>query len=466
MNARRPNQQLRLPFTQAEPGEARDAPLRQGVEAFVTPSASESPAPSAASLMETICSVRNLAEAMRRVIANKGAPGVDGMTVHDLAGHWRRHWPEIVRQLVSGTYRPVPVKRTEIPKPDGGVRKLGIPTVVDRMIQQAVLQVLQPIWEPTFSQHSYGFRPGRSAHQAVTQAKAYIAEGRSWVVDIDLEKFFDRVNHDKLMRALYGRIADERVLKLIRAYLNAGVMENGLVTPREEGTPQGGPLSPLLSNIVLDELDKELARRGHTFVRYADDCNIYVRSEAAGQRVMKSLTDFITRKLKLKVNRDKSAVDQPSRRKFLGFTFSQKKATVLISGRSLRRFRERIRELTRRGTQALRTIECLNTDLHGWVGYFGHAGDYWTLRDLDSWIRRRLRSLSWRAWRTPRKRFREMTRRGVTRSDAIRMVRYKQSPWRASNMPALKAALPNSLWHDRLYLLSLLTRWRQMRAQS
>jgi len=414
--------------------------------------------------MEALCSPQNMSEAMRRVIANKGAPGVDGLTVRELADHWKRHGPTIVSQLLSGTYQPVPVQRVEIPKPDGGVRKLGIPTVVDRMIQQALLHVLQPIWEPTFSEHSYGFRPGRSAQQAVAQAQAYIAAGRPWLVDIDLEKFFDRVNHDKLMRTLYGRIADGRVLKLIRAYLNAGVMEDGLVTPSAEGTPQGGPLSPLLSNIVLDELDQELERRGHAFVRYADDCNIYVRSAAAGERVMKSISDFITRKLKLKVNRDKSAVDKPSQRKFLGFTFSEKKATVLVSGKSVKRFKDRIRELTRRGVQALRMIADLNTYLRGWVGYFGHAEDYWTLRDLDSWIRRRLRSLSWRAWRTPRKRFRELTHRGVSAYDAILLVRYRRNPWRASRMPALNVALPNRLWHERLRLLSLLDLWRQMRA--
>ncbi len=465
MNARRPNQQLWLPFMRPEPGEAR-APSQQGVEAFVTSSGNESPVSSATGLMEVICNPRNMSEAIRRVIANKGAPGVDGMTVHELEDHWRQHGPGIRSQLTSGTYRPAPVKRVEIPKPDGGVRKLGIPTVVDRVIQQAVLQVLQPIWEPTFSEHSYGFRPGRSAHQAVARAKAYIAEGRCWVVDIDLEKFFDRVNHDRLMRTLYGRIADERVRKLIRAYLNAGVLEDGLVKPSEEGTPQGGPLSPLLSNIVLDELDKELERRGHAFVRYADDCNIYVRSASAGRRVMESISDFISRKLKLKVNRDKSAVDKPSRRKFLGFTFSAKKATVLVSAKAHERFKDHIRDLTHRGTQATRMIEKLNTYLRGWVGYFGHAEDYWTLRDLDSWIRRRLRSLSWRAWRTPRKRFRELTRRGVTRYDAIRMVRYKQNPWRASKTLALSTALPTRLWHEHLGLLSLQSEWQQMRTES
>ncbi len=465
MDAKRPNSQLWLPFTCAGQGETRDS-SRQGVEASVTPSEHESPAPSVRGLMEATCNTQNMSEAIRRVIANKGAAGVDGMTVHELEHHWQRHGPGILSQLLSGTYQPAPVKRVEIPKPDGGKRKLGIPTVVDRVIQQAILQVLQPHWEPTFSEHSYGFRPGRSAHQAVTRAKTYIAEGRSWVVDIDLEKFFDRVNHDKLMRTLYGRIADKRVLKLIRAYLNAGVMEDGLVTPSEEGTPQGGPLSPLLSNIVLDELDQELERRGHAFVRYADDCNIYVRSATAGQRVMKSVSDFITRKLKLKVHRDKSAVDKPSRRKFLGFTFSEKKATVRVSGKAYQRFNDRIRERTRRGIQALRMIENLNTYLRGWVGYFGHAEDYWTFRDLDSWIRRRLRSLSWRAWRTPRKRFRELTRRGVTPSDALFAIRYWRSPWRASAKPALHIALPNRLWHDDLRLFSLLNAWTQMRAQS
>lgn len=465
MDARRPNEQPWLPFTREESGEAR-APSRQGVEASITSCDHESPATSVMGLMEAICSTSNVSEAMRRVIANRGAPGVDGMSVHGLEDHWRQHGPEVASQLLSGTYRPAPVKRVEIPKPDGGVRKLGIPTVVDRVIQQAVLQQLQPIWEPTFSEYSYGFRPGRSAHQAVTRAKAYIAEGRSWVVDIDLEKFFDRVNHDKLMRMLHGRISDSRVLKLIRAYLNAGVMENGLATPSEEGVPQGGPLSPLLSNIVLDELDKELERRGHAFVRYADDCNIYVRSETAGRRVMESVSQFITRKLKLRVNQDKSAVDRPSGRKFLGFVFSQKKTTVLVTPKAIKRFKDRIRELTGRGVSVVRMIERLNTHLRGWAGYFGHAQDYWTFRDLDSWIRRRLRSQSWRAWRTPRKRYRELTRRGVTAYDATLLVRYRQSPWRASRMPAMHRALPDRLWHDRLGLQRLLSTWHQMHAQS
>lgn len=465
MDAKRSNQQLWLPFTRMEAGEARP-PARQGVEASDTPPGHESPAAQAVTLMEDICSGRNLSEAIRRVIANKGAPGVDGITVRELEAHWRRHGRMIVSQLLSGTYQPAPVKRVEIPKPDGGVRQLGIPAVVDRVIQQAFLQVLQPIWEPTFSDHSYGFRPGRSAHQAVARAKAYIASGRSWVVDIDLEKFFDRVNHDKLMRTLHDRLADQRVVKLIRAFLNAGVMEDGLVKPSDEGTPQGGPLSPLLSNIVLDELDKELEERGHAFVRYADDCNIYVKSERAGRRVMESVCAFISRKLKLRVNRSKSAVAKPGERKFLSFTFSETKATVLISEKALARFRTRVRELTRRGVPALRLIADLNTYLRGWAGYFGHAEAYWTLRDLDSWIRRRLRSLSWRSWRTPRKRFRELKRRGVTWTDALRTVWRKPNPWAASQTLALNTALPNTLWHDRLGLLSLQQTWRRMHAQS
>ena len=435
-----------------------------GVEGPVTPPEIESPAASAA-MMEALCSSRNLSQAIRRVIANKGAAGVDGMTVNELEAHWRRHGPKIVDQLLSDEYRPAPVKRVEIPKPDGGVRKLGIPTVVDRVIQQAVMQMLQPIWEPTFSTHSYGFRPNRSAHQAVEAARGHIARGRSWVVDIDLEKFFDRVNHDKLMRAVHGRIPDPRVVKLIRAYLNAGVMENGLVTPSEEGTPQGGPLSPLLSNIVLDELDKELEKRGHAFVRYADDCNIYVKSESAGKRVMESVSRFITGKLKLKVNQSKSAVSKPSKRKFLGFTITEQKARVLISVKVIQRFKDRIRELTTRGRSADKIIEDLNVYLRGWAGYFVITEAHWDMRDLDGWIRRRLRALAWRAWRTPRKRYRELTRRGVSGWQAIRMVRYHKNPWGVSRLPALATALPNRMWHDRLGLVSLLRTWQTKHAQ-
>src|SRR5437879_4080195 len=300
-------------------------------------------------LMEEVCERENLKAALQRVKANKGSPGVDGMTVIGIKDYLKQHWPAIRGQLLSGTYEPKPVRRVEIAKPDGGVRKLGIPTVLDRFIQQAVMQVLQRRWDRSFSDHSYGFRPGRSAHHAVAQAQQYIAQGHGWVIDLDLEKFFDRVNHDKLMGQIAKRVEDKRLLKVIRAFLNAGVMENGLVNPSVEGTPQGGPLSPLLSNLVLDGLDRELERRGHRFVRYADDCNIYVRSERAGQRAMESVTQFITQKLKLKVNEAKSAVARPQERKFLGFSFTAgPDIKRRIAPKSPERFKQRIREVTRR----------------------------------------------------------------------------------------------------------------------
>src|SRR3989449_457281 len=340
------NIQLKLDFSSALTGAARGV-AGEETESPVATSGSESPAKTNR-LMEEVCERENLKEALRQVKANKGSSGVDGMTVMALTDYLRRHWPAIREQLMNGTYEPKPVRRVEIPKPDGGVRKLGIPTVLDRFIQQAVMQVLQRRWDRTFSDHSYGFRPGRSAHQAVAQAQQHIAEGRSWCVDLDLEKFFDRVNHDKLMGQIAKRVEDKRLLKLIRAFLNAGVMENGLVSPSVEGTPQGGPLSPLLSNLVLDELDRELERRGHRFVRYADDSNIYVRSERSGQRVMDSITRFITQRLKLKVNDKKSAVARPQERKFLGFSFTD--GPVIrrrIAPKAVERFKERIREITR-----------------------------------------------------------------------------------------------------------------------
>jgi RNA-directed DNA polymerase len=330
------------------------------------------------------------------------------MTVDELPGYLEQHWPVIREQLLSGTYEPKPVKRVEIPKPDGGVRKLGIPTVLDRFVQQAVQQVLQKQWDPTFSEHSYGFRPGRSAQQAVAQAQRYIAEGYGWCVDFDLEKFFDQVNHDKLMGAIVKRVEDKRLLKLIRAFLNAGVMEDGLVSPSVEGTPQGGPLSPLLSNLVLDELDRELERRGHRFVRYADDSNIYVRSERAGQRVMESVKRFITNQLKLKVNESKSAVAKPQERKFLGFSFtSGKELKRKIAPKAIDRFKERIREITAksRGRSMEKMMEELARYVRGWRGYFGFCETPSVLRDLDSWIRRRVRCAFWRQWKTGRQRY-------------------------------------------------------------
>jgi RNA-directed DNA polymerase len=369
------------------------------------------------------------------------------MTVGALPGYLKQHWPVIREQLLSGTYEPKPVKRVEIPKPDGGVRKLGIPTVLDRFIQQAVQQVLQKQWDPTFSEHSYGFRPGRSAKQAVAKAQQYIAEGHGWCVDFDLEKFFDRVNHDKLMGAVAKRVEDRRLLKLIRAFLNAGVMEGGLVSPSVEGTPQGGPLSPLLSNLVLDELDRELERRGHRFVRYADDSNIYVRSERAGQRVMESVKRFITNKLKLKVNESKSAVAKPQERKFLGFSFTGgQELKRKIAPKAISRFRERVREITHRsrGKSMKPVMEDLARYIRGWRGYYGFCETPRVLKHLDSWVRRRVRCAFWRQWKTGRKRYAELIRRGVHKAVAANTAGARRGPWRVSQSRALDRALSNA----------------------
>src|SRR2546422_8301668 len=391
------NLQLELDFSSALTGAARGV-AGEETESLVATSESENPARTNR-LMEEVVERENLKAALRQVKGNKGSAGVDGMTVGGISDYLKQHWPAIREQLLSGTYEPKPVRRVEIPKPDGGVRKLGIPTVLDRFIQQAVMQVLQRRWDRTFSEYSYGFRPGRSAHQAVAQAQQYIAANYSWVVDLDLEKFFDRVNHDKLMGQVAKRVEDKRLLKLIRAFLNAGVMENGLVSPSVEGTPQGGPLSPLLSNLVLDELDRELERRGHRYVRYADDCNIYVRSERAGQRVMKSITLFITQKLKLKVNESKSAVARPQERKFLGFTFTDgPEVKRAIAPKSLVRFKRRVREITRRakGVSMDATMEELAPYMRGWRSYFGFCETPRVLVSLTSWVRARLRVALWR----------------------------------------------------------------------
>src|SRR5437667_3794062 len=402
MNDKRQKNQLQmaLAFTGEGRSEAPRAP-REGTESYTAKCETESPA-RAEQLMEEVCGRENCQQALRRVKANKGSPGIDGMRVEELPGYLKQHWPAIREQLLSGTYQPQPVRRVEIRKPDGGMRKLGIPTVLDRFVQQAVMQVLQRRWDPTFSEHSHGFRPQRSAHQAVTKAQQYIAAGHRWVVDLDLEKFFDRVNHDKLMAALARRVNDKRMLKLIRAFLESGVMKNGLVSPVEEGTPQGGPLSPLLSNIVLDELDRELERRHHRFVRYADDCNIYVGSERAGKRVMQSVTGFITRRLQLRVNEAKSAVARPVERKFLGFSFSSNKAPKRrIAPKALLRCKRKIRELTRRarGISVEQMAKDLATYLRGWKGYFGFCETPSVLRDLDQWIRHRLRATIWKQWK-------------------------------------------------------------------
>lgn len=443
MDARRQKTQLRLAFAAEGRGEAPTA-AAEGTEASAASRHTEGPARSTEHLMEEVCRRENLLTALRRVRRNKGSAGVDGMSVHALAPHLKEHWPHIREQLLAGAYTPAPVRRVSIPKPGGGVRKLGIPTVLDRFIQQALLQVLQGLWDPTFSEHSYGFRPGRSAHQAVAKAQSYMAEGYRWVVDIDLEKFFDRVNHDMLMGRVARRIRDKRVLKVIRAYLNAGVMEDGLVSPITEGTPQGGPLSPLLSNILLDDLDRELERRGHRFARYADDCNIYVRSRRAGRRVMAGVTLWLTGRLKLKVNASKSAVARPWERKFLGFTFAaQGPAKRRIAPQSLQRFQGRVRELTRRtrGVSLARMIGELGRYLTGWCGYYRFCQTPSVLRELDSWIRRRLRCMVWKQCKKGRARYGMLRRLGVRAHLAASTAASGRGPWRISHGAALQQAL-------------------------
>jgi RNA-directed DNA polymerase len=434
-----------LAFMAEDAGEAQRAAI-EGTESLAAKRGTESPA-IGEQLIEEVCERENCKQALARVKANKGSAGVDGMTVHELPEFLNQHWPAIREQLVSGTYEPQPVKRVEIPKPDGGMRKLGIPTVLDRFIQQAVMQVLQRKWDRTFSEHSYGFRPGRSAHQAVEAAQQYIADGYRWVVDLDLEKFFDRVNHDRLMAKIAERVSDKRMLRLIRTFLRAGVMEGGLVNPVDEGTPQGGPLSPLLSNIVLDEFDRELERRGLRFARYADDSNIYVRSRRAGERVMASITRFITTKPKLEVNDSKSAVARPWERKFLGFSFTNAGVPKRrIAPKAVDRFKERVRELTSRtrGVSTERMAEELARYLRGWLGYFGKCETPSVLVELDGWLRRRLRSAIWKQWKRGRTRFAELLKRGVGKDLAAKAAGSTHGPWRLANSPALAKALPNA----------------------
>jgi group II intron reverse transcriptase/maturase len=382
---------------------------------------------------------------------NHGAPGVDGISVESLTGYLKENWLSTKEQLLTGTYKPSPVRRVEIPKPDGGVRLLGIPTAVDRLIQQALLQVLTPIFDPGFSRHSYGFRPGRNAHQAVIQARQYIQDGNRFVVDIDLEKFFDRVNHDILMARVARKVRDKRVLLLTRRYLEAGIMVNGVVVANDEGTPQGGPMSPLLANIMLDDLDKELENRGHKFVRYADDCNIYVKSHRAGQRVMESVKDYVEGRLKLKVNQSKSAVDRPWKRKFLGFSFTYGKETkIRLAPKTVKRFKETIRRKTQRnrGISLEERVEELNRYLRGWIGYFKLAETTKVFKSLEMWMRRRLRACLLKQWKHPRTKRKRLVALGIPEEWATKISNSRKGYWRLSKTPQVNKALGVAFWRN------------------
>tara|TARA_R110001592_G_scaffold46416_1_gene147741 strand:- start:161 stop:1462 length:1302 start_codon:yes stop_codon:yes gene_type:complete len=395
-------------------------------------------------LMERVLERENLRRAFRQVKRNKGSAGIDGMTVDDLTTFVNQHWPKICEQLLKGTYRPMPVRQVEIPKPKGGTRKLGIPTVLDRLIQQALLQVLQAKWDGSFSHFSYGFRPGKSAHQAIRQSQSLINDGYTWTVDMDLEKFFDRVNHDKLMSLVKRRTSDVRILKLINSYLKAGAMQGNLWVAASEGTPQGGPLSPLLANVLLDEFDKELEARGHKFVRYADDCNIYVKSARAGERVLTSVTRYLSKELKLKVNSEKSAVDRPWNRTFLGFTFGPrgKHKPRKVSEESIQRFKYRIRQITKRtrGRTIDSIVKELSAYMQGWKAYFGITEVKSPLVDLAKWVRRKLRCYLWKQW--GRSGYRQLRKRGIDRRLAWNTAKSAHGPWRLSGSPALRYALP------------------------
>lgn len=416
-------------------------------------------------LLETILSRENLTLALKRVEENKGAPGIDGISTENLRGYLREHWESIRTRLLEGTYRPAPVRRVEIPKPDGGIRLLGIPTVVDRFIQQAILQVLTPIFDRDFSKFSYGFRPTKRAHDAVRQAQKYVQEGYRIVVDIDLEKFFDRVNHDILMSRVARKVKDKRVLRLIRRYLQAGIMLEGVAVRSKKGTPQGGPLSPLLANILLDDLDKELEKRGLRFCRYADDCNIYVRSIRAGHRVKQSIQKYLERKLKLKVNEEKSAVDRPWRRKFLGFSFTaQKEARVRIAQKSLQRVKMKIRQITNPqwSISMNERLEKLNQYLMGWIGYFALAETPTPIKRLEEWIRRRLRLCLWKQWKRVRTRIRELRALKLKEKEVLEIANTRKGAWRTSKSPQLHKALGIQYWKTQ-GLKSLTQRYFEIR---
>jgi len=420
-------------------------------------------------LMEAVVERENMKRAYHRVCANKGSAGVDGMAVGDLRGYLVENWLCIKEELLSGQYQPRPVLGVEIPKPGGkGMRQLGIPTVLDRLIQQALNQVLQPIFDPGFSESSYGFRPGRSAHQAVKKAREYVSEGRRWVVDMDLEKFFDRVNHDMLMARISCKIKDKRVLTLIRSYLTSGMMSGGLISQRTEGTPQGGPLSPLLSNILLDDLDKELERCGHKFCRYADDANVYVGTKRSGERVLSSLTRFLAKQLGLKVNQEKSAVDRPWNRKFLGYSLTfHRKPHLKVAKASIERLKGKLREMFRRGRgHALRrVIDDLNPVLKGWMVYFRLTEVRGVLEELDSWIRRKLRCVLWRQWKRSFTRAKNLMKRGIAEERAWKSATNGRGPWWNSGASHMNEAFPRR-YFDEYNLPSLLTQLKRLQCIS
>jgi RNA-directed DNA polymerase len=429
-------------------------PATAGIEASVASPQRQS----TVAILEVILEPENIKTAIARVQKNGGAPGVDGLTVESLVPYMVAHWDRVRKELENGTYKPKPVRQVEIPKLGGGLRRLGIPTVLDRLIQQAFLQILQPLWDPTFSERSYGFRPGRSQHQAIETAREVILSGFEYVVDLDLEKFFDRVNHDILMARIAQRVEDKRVLKILRAYLTAGILNNGMVEPAVEGVPQGGPLSPLLSNLLLDDLDKELEKRNLEFVRYADDCNIYVKSERAGIRVKSSITKFLEKKLKLKVNEEKSAVGKPQSRIFLGFTFGENpKVPRLIAPTSMKRAKRKIQELMQPSKHRTleETTKSIGRFLRGWVNYFGRTDRQSDIRTLFGYARRKLRCRAWKNWKTPQKRRQELVRGGVAQGTAYAVSYASKGAWCLSKTPSLNRALNNDYFRKHGFPSSL-----------
>lgn len=435
-----------------------------GAECQAVPAPSGPAGDEAPMLLEEVLRRENLQRAYQRVRSNNGAAGVDGMAVQELPAYLQQEWPRIREALLNGTYQPQPVRKVEIPKPNGGIRTLGIPTVLDRWFQQAVLQVLQPRFEPHFSEASFGFRPGRSTHGAVRLARSYIAAGYRWTVDLDLEKFFDRVNHDVLLHRLSRRIEDKRLLALIGRYLRAGLLEGGVASPRTEGTPQGGPLSPLLSNILLDELDKELERRGHRFVRYADDCNVYVQSKAAGERVLASLERFLGERLRLRINRSKSAVDRPWKRSFLGYTVTwHRQPKLKPAPESVRRLKANIRDQMRRarGRRLSTVLADLQPLIRGWTAYFRLSEVKRVFEDLDGWLRRKLRAVLWRQWKKPRTRMRRLIALGLDKHRAWKSANNGRGPWWNAGASHMNHAVPTRKLR-RLGLLSFLEEQRRL----